>query len=351
MIKKVRISKTGKYQIKIYDEKEHKIKTKKIDEDAINIIRKIKSNGEEAYIVGGAVRDLLFHKKPKDFDIATSMHPQKIRHLFKNSMIIGKRFKLVLVNFKDKQIEVATFRGLESREYENQVYGTIEEDASRRDFSVNALYYDPLTSALLDFNTGFEDLKKKELKSIIDLNYTFKEDPVRILRAIKYSIKDGLKIPNSIKNQIILDAPNIEKIGKSRMAEEITKVFISAMSYDIFANFDDFGLMQYILPDVDMKSKALKKHLSAFDKFVFKHEGCKKDDLIALGIYSILKDKYLNIDENHPYFSCVDEKKSFMDAAKDMVKKDFNDLNFANFIYKKAALMLILKKNPENIIS
>ena len=152
----------------IYTQKEHKINYALIDRDAVWAIKKLQQSGAEAYLVGGAVRDLMIGQIPKDFDIATSASPRQIQRLFWNARIIGKRFKLVHLVFKDKVHEVSTFRsGEEAMEGNNNVFGSIDQDAKRRDFSVNSFYYDPSTNQLLDFNNAMEDFRKKRISSII----------------------------------------------------------------------------------------------------------------------------------------------------------------------------------------
>ncbi|MDD4647481.1 MAG: poly(A) polymerase, partial [Sphaerochaeta sp.] len=184
----------------IYTQTEHKIPNHLIDRDALWAIRKLQNSGAEAYLVGGAVRDLLLGNIPKDFDLATSASPRQIQRLFWNARIIGKRFKLVHLVFKDKVLEVSTFRsGEEAMEGNNNVFGSIDQDAKRRDFSVNSLYYDPTNGQLLDFNNAMEDFKKKRISSVIPLDETFNEDPVRMIRAIKYASTTGFTLRWSIR--------------------------------------------------------------------------------------------------------------------------------------------------------
>ncbi|MCK9548758.1 MAG: poly(A) polymerase, partial [Sphaerochaeta sp.] len=173
----------------IYTQSEHKIQTHHIDRDALWAIRKLQNSGAETYLVGGAVRDLLLGIIPKDFDIATSASPRQIQRLFYNARIIGKRFKLVHLIFRDKVLEISTFRsGEEVEEGNNNVFGSIDQDAKRRDFSINSCYYDPSNGQLLDFNGAMEDFKKRRISSVIPLDETFVEDPVRMIRAIKYAV-------------------------------------------------------------------------------------------------------------------------------------------------------------------
>lgn len=158
---------------KIYTQEEHRIPNTKVDRDARFIIEKLKKSRFEGYIVGGAVRDLMLGKDPKDFDIATDASPKQLRKIFWNSRIIGRRFKLVHIYFQEKIFEVSTFRSSENDAMTgNNSYGTIEEDAKRRDFTINGLYYDPVERQIVDFNDSFKDMKNKKMRSIIPLNKT-----------------------------------------------------------------------------------------------------------------------------------------------------------------------------------
>src|SRR5690554_1861016 len=182
----------------VYTPDEHPIKTSSIDKDALSVVRKLQGAGAEAYIVGGAVRDLLLNHNPKDFDIATSATPRQIQKLFWNARIIGRRFRLVHLIFRDKVLEVSTFRSGE----ESPIYGTVEQDAKRRDFSLNSLYYDPMSEELIDFNNAMADFKKRRVRSVIPLSNSFVDDPVRMVRAVKYGVFTNFYLERNIKRSI-----------------------------------------------------------------------------------------------------------------------------------------------------
>ena len=165
----------------IYTVEEHKIDNKQIDREAMKIMRRLHNGGFEAYIVGGAIRDLLVGQTPKDFDIATDAQPQQIRRLFRNSRIIGRRFQLVHIFFGSKIIEVSTFRSNEAGRSNNNVFGSLEEDVLRRDFTLNALYYTPRGPYVLDYVGGFKDIKERRIRSLLPLGKTFLDDPVRLI--------------------------------------------------------------------------------------------------------------------------------------------------------------------------
>ncbi|MDD3823870.1 MAG: polynucleotide adenylyltransferase PcnB [Sphaerochaetaceae bacterium] len=237
----------------IYSAKEHAIDSRSIDLDAIWAIRKLKQSGAEAYVVGGAVRDLLLGRKPKDFDISTSATPRQVQKLFWNARIIGKRFKLVHLVFKDKILEVSTFRSGDDAEDEgSSIYGTIEQDAKRRDFSVNSLYYDPTDGQLIDFNHAMQDIKRKRIRSILPLPGSFSEDPVRMIRAIKYSVTTSFALQFDIRRAIRKSAGELARVSSSRLTEEVSKILSSGDSAKIFRELQRYKLMVFLLPCVSV---------------------------------------------------------------------------------------------------
>ncbi len=235
---------------KIYTQKEHPITNSQIDKDALWAIRKIQQAGGEAYIVGGAIRDMMLGRKPKDFDIATSLSPRQVQRLFWNARIIGRRFRIVHLFFSGKIIEVTTFRSDEENfeDGRNNLFGTIEQDARRRDFSINSLYYNPANGQLLDFNDAMADFHKRVIRSLIPLEYTFSEDPVRMIRALKYQATTGFTLKRDVRKAIKKNAERIETCSTSRLTEELSKILASGSSYQILSNLRKYGLLQFILP-------------------------------------------------------------------------------------------------------
>ncbi|MEL3911778.1 polynucleotide adenylyltransferase PcnB [Treponema pedis] len=234
-------------QALVYTKNEHSIERKMVDAEAVKIIQRLNSQGFEAYIVGGAVRDMLIGKTPKDFDIATSAEPSKIRRIFRNSRIIGKRFRLVHVFFGEKIYEVCTFRSTEDGTVGNK-FGTIYEDVHRRDFTLNALYYDPINELIIDYVGGVKDIMAKKIKPIIPLPVIFAEDPVRILRAIKYAAITNSKIPFFVQMQIKKNSHLLEFVSPSRMTEEINKIIFSGHSLDIVKILLHYRIYVYMQP-------------------------------------------------------------------------------------------------------
>lgn len=254
----------AKQVAKIYAAHEHKIDKNRIDADALKVIKRLSENGYAAYLVGGAVRDLLIDRYPKDFDIVTAAKPNEIKKLFRNARVIGRRFRLVHVHFTGKIIEVSTFRALRDAEvdnpeqYDNNIYGTMEEDVHRRDFSINALYYDPISEDLFDFVEGYGDIKKMRMRSLIPLNNTFIEDPVRMLRAVKYSAQLGFRIPFRIRRSIKKHSVELERCPPSRLTEEMFKIIESGHSAEIIRAMINYRLLERFLPVIDTLVKDKK---------------------------------------------------------------------------------------------
>ena len=238
---------------RVYSSEENNIDRSMVDRSAITVLKRLNDAGYESYLVGGAVRDMILGRRPKDFDIATAASPRQVHKLFYNSRIIGRRFRLVHISFGDQIIEVSTFRSIKEHEgpTDNE-FGTIEEDSSRRDFTINSLYYDPIKGNLIDFNNALNDFRDKKIVSLIPLNKTFVEDPVRMVRAVKYSVTTGFKIPFQLSMAIRHYAPLIAEVSTSRMTEEVNKILASGCSSQIFERLHQYKLLVYMLPAISV---------------------------------------------------------------------------------------------------
>lgn len=233
----------------------------KISKFAISVIKTLQNNNFEAYLVGGCVRDALSGIEPKDFDIATNATPDEVRKIFKASRIIGKRFKLVHVFDRSELLEVATFRSdIKPNEDESDlikdntgkiirdnVWGTLEQDCFRRDFTINALYYCPISKKIEDKNNGLRHIQKKIIVSIGDPQVRFKEDPVRSLRAIRFSNKLGFKIDNQVKDAIYDKGYLLAGISNARLFDEFCKIFLNGMGEKNFTKLHSFNLIEYLV--------------------------------------------------------------------------------------------------------
>jgi poly(A) polymerase len=275
----------------VYTQDEHRINMKDVDFDAIRTIEKLKSFGHDAYIVGGAVRDLMLGKTPKDFDIVTDASPSRIKKIFRNSRVIGRRFRLVHVFYGEKIFEVSTFRSLSDGTAGN-TFGTIDEDVQRRDFSLNAFFYDPIEQIVIDYVDGMKDLKARRLRPIIPLPIIFKDDPVRMIRAVKYAALTGFKIPFQLKRQIKKDAPLLASISPSRLTEEMFKIINSVHSSVIVEHLDDFGLYQSLQPAASKMMKANPEFKKNYiDGFVLTPEIIKETkSLPGSSVISLIRD-------------------------------------------------------------
>jgi poly(A) polymerase len=233
----------------VYTRTEHLINPDKIDPDAKRIITLLRQYNHQAYLVGGAVRDLLVGKIPKDFDIVTDAEPGRIKKIFRNARIIGKRFRLVHVIYGPKIFEVCTFRSLENGTVGNS-FGKIDEDAKRRDFTLNALYYDPINEQILDYVGGFKDITERKINPVIPLRMIFTEDPVRMLRAIKYAAMTGFSMSFMLRQQIKKDAHLLHGVSPSRITEELVKIINSGYTAQIVSLALEFNLYIWIQPAV-----------------------------------------------------------------------------------------------------
>lgn len=243
--------------------KTHKIDRNLISPAAIKTCEGLQKAGFKAYLVGGAVRDLLLGYKPKDFDVATNATPEEVYKIFRRSRIIGKRFRLVHVMWGSETIEVSTFRGHHQNQGDAQttdsgriirdnVFGTIEEDAVRRDFTANALYYDPATQHVLDYHQGVADLKSKVLRMIGDPTTRYQEDPVRMLRAVRLSAKLGLKIDAKTEAPIRDLADLLQDVPPSRLFDEMLKLFLSGHAVESINALRAQHLHHGLLPLLDV---------------------------------------------------------------------------------------------------
>ncbi|MFZ2635823.1 MAG: polynucleotide adenylyltransferase PcnB [Rectinemataceae bacterium] len=231
----------------VYTQSEHGIDPKGVDPDAVRIVERLKANGHQAYIVGGAVRDLLLGRLPKDFDLVTDAHPSRIKRLFRNARIIGKRFRLVHLYVGGRIYELSTFRSIANGTVGNE-FGTIDEDALRRDFTFNALYYDPTDRTLVDYIGGFKDIRARKVKPVIPLKTIFKEDPVRMVRGVKYAAVSGFSVPFSLRLAIRRDAPLLGDTSSSRRTEEFIKILASGKSAIIVKALSEYKLFGYLAP-------------------------------------------------------------------------------------------------------
>lgn len=249
----------------------HHIDRELISKNAIKVTEVLQEAGYKAYIVGGAVRDLLLGIKPKDFDVATDATPEQVQALFRKSRMIGKRFQIIHVTFynntasatKDRVeiIEVSTFRAMleesgghiahTGRILSDNVWGSQAEDATRRDFTINAMYYDPATQTVLDYHGGMADIKAQVLRMIGKPELRYREDPVRMLRAVRFAAKTGFDIESHTLAPIAVSAPLIHDVPAARLFDEMLKLLMSGHAWSSLEKLREVGLDQGLLPMLD----------------------------------------------------------------------------------------------------
>lgn len=248
---------------------EASIASEQISINALKVIRRLTEHGYEAYLVGGGVRDIILGRKPKDFDVATNAHPDEVHELFRNSRLIGRRFKIVHVHFGGDIVEVATFRAArddakedidtEDEDQLNQtesgmlladnVYGEFEEDVFRRDFTINALYYDPEKEEVIDLVDGEKDLKSQTITLIGEPENRYREDPVRMIRAIRFKAMLGFSINEASAEPMRELGYLLQDISPARLFEEFLKLFMSGYAAAVFEELLRYELFGWVFPD------------------------------------------------------------------------------------------------------
>jgi len=244
-----------------YSRDKHGIDRRYVSRHAIKVCEVLSQKGYDAYIVGGAVRDLIVGLEPKDFDVATNATPEQIRPLFRRARIIGRRFQLVHVVFGQEIIETSTFRAPASEGHEtdehgrilrDNQFGTHEQDAARRDFTLNALYYDPIKEEVIDYHHGVPDLKNRVVRMIGDPETRYREDPVRMLRAVRFAAKLNATIDPATRAPIENMAALIKNVPSSRLFDEMLKLLTCGHAMDCLQRLRELGLHKGMLPLIDM---------------------------------------------------------------------------------------------------
>jgi poly(A) polymerase len=242
----------------------HGVPRSRISDCARKVTSTLQERGFKAFVVGGAVRDLLLGRDPKDFDVATDATPEEVRSAFRRSRIIGRRFQIVHCLCGAETIEVSTFRGpagdagdagskdAHGRLLRDNVWGTQEEDALRRDFTVNALFYDPTTQEIIDYCDGWEDLQKKRLRIIGDPEQRYREDPVRMLRAVRLAAKLGFEVEPATRRPISLLADLLQNVPAARLFDEMLKLLLSGHAAESVTRLREEGLHHGLLPMLDV---------------------------------------------------------------------------------------------------
>lgn len=258
-MQRTRAKKTPATATYIIPRKQHSLSKADISNNALKVLNRLITNGFQAFLVGGSVRDLLLHKAPKDFDVATNATPNEIRNLFRNGRIIGRRFKLVHIIFHREIIEVATFRGHDAIDQNQETndrgmlvrdnaFGSLDEDAWRRDFTINSLYYNVTDSSIIDFTGGVQDVEQKIIRIIGDPATRYTEDPVRMLRAVRFSAKLHFNLAPDTAAPFPQISQLITHVSNSRLFDEMTKLYQCGEGERAQSLLVQYGLFDHLFP-------------------------------------------------------------------------------------------------------
>ncbi|MFO1351234.1 MAG: polynucleotide adenylyltransferase PcnB [Gammaproteobacteria bacterium] len=276
---------------------EHPISRAKISPNALKVLYRLSGAGFRACLVGGGVRDLLLGREPKDFDVGTDAHPEQVYKLFRNCRLIGRRFRLAHVQFGDEIVEVATFRAAQGPAEEeddddddtveepgparsDNIYGTIEEDAQRRDFTINALYYDIETFAVLDYANGMKDLQAGVIRVIGDPESRYREDPVRMLRAVRFAAKLGFRIDPASEAPLARLSDLLEDVPPARLFDEVLKLLQGGYAVQTFELLRLYGLFGHLFPHTE---RTLRGQSNGFPRMLVKCALANTDARVAAG--------------------------------------------------------------------
>ncbi len=285
-----------------------KFDKKFLDKDALKVVNTIHKAGYEVYLVGGCVRDLLLGLEPKDFDVATNAKPEQVHKLFKRSRLIGRRFRLVHVMFSARKfIEVATFRSGQVQTAKSGVivcdncYGNLEDDVVRRDFNINALYYDIHKHEVIDYVGGLKDLEAKEIHIIGEAKLRFSEDPVRMIRAIRFGEKLGANLSDEIKSCILDQAPLLSNISPARLYEECIKLFQNEYSFKVYEQLEKYGLLKHLFKQTH-KNDFIKKALLNTSARIKQNKPVTPAFLFAVFLWQAQNERFIMIKKKQRSF-------------------------------------------------
>ena len=336
---------------------QHGIAVGLVDNAAMAVVRGLRDRGFEAYLVGGCVRDMLLGIAPKDFDVATNATPEEVKRTFGRARLVGRRFRIAHVRFGREVIEVSTYRrqvddddvvesvgrrdlrdkdsarSAEGMILRDNVWGTIDEDAFRRDFSINALYYDPIDEVLLDYVDGVADLRARKLRLIGDANIRLREDPVRILRALRFATKLEFAIDEAIDAAIPAAAYLINAVAPARLFDEICKLFLYGHAVAAWRLMRRYELADLLFPDHNSSPRSLEfidNAMRGTDLRVHEDKPVTAGFLIAVLLWDAYRERLARLSESMPL---VDAR----EAASQEVLRDQNDIaatprRFAQFV-------------------
>lgn len=331
----------------------HVISRKDIDADALKVLNRLNRFTHEAYLVGGGVRDLLLGRTVKDFDIATSAHPHEVKKLFRNSRLIGRRFRLVHILFRGgKVIEVATFRRHAGFSDEGDLliksdntFGTPEEDALRRDFTVNGLFYNIADLKVIDFVGGLKDLESRRISTIGDPDIRLREDPIRMLRAVRFAARLGFTIAPETLRAIERHRSEIWKGAVPRILDELTRMLHQGAAVESFRMLRELGILEVLLPRLaagfsrEDQGDQIRRNLQGLDGRAKSKEGLSQALLFST-LYFPVFDGLLRGAGDPPDRNRV---------AVDLLKSDLGKLNFPRLQLERARQLLTAQHRIANI--
>ena len=326
-----------------------KFDKKLLDQDALKILKKLNNSGHETYLVGGCIRDILLGHKPKDFDIATSATPEQIHKLFKRSRIIGRRFKLVHIMFSARKfIEVATFRagkvqtsndGLVLRD---NFYGTLEDDVFRRDFTVNGLYYDIKKSEVIDYVGGLDDLKALKISMIGDPSERFEEDPVRMIRAVRFRAKLNANMESHLIEAIQTNSQLLAKIPPARLYEEVIKLFHNENSIEIFHELDRLGLLRHLFSQTKENSFVDSSLINTSER-IKSGNSVTPAFLFAVFLWSAVNKRFNQISKKNK-----SRIELMLQASEDVIKKQTQQVMMPRWLSSRVKDIWLMQYQLEN---
>ncbi len=333
---------------RIYTRSEHNISRNQISSNALKVLYRLKNEGYDAYLVGGCVRDLLLGREPKDFDVATNASPEQVKQAFRNCRLIGRRFRLAHVFFGREIIEVATFRGpsegvqdLQKKDQDGRLlrdnnYGTLEEDVVRRDFTVNALYYNIKDFSIVDYVGGMEDHRAGVMRLIGDPETRYREDPVRMIRLVRFAVKLSFSINPECEKPIFQLAELLANIPAARLQDETLKLFLSGYAVETFEMLRHYGLFAHLYP---IAEQSLSNEENGFPKLLIARALENTDKRIAEGKSiapfflistflwdAVKKQAKLNVEAGLP------ESVGFQQAASQIISQQVKSTAFPKYI-------------------
>ena len=319
----------------------HCVSRKNISTATLKVLYRLNDKGFEAYLAGGAVRDLILKIKPNDYDVVTNATPEQIKKIFKNCRIVGRRFRLAHIIFRGEIIETSTFRapipknnfktknasiikGNDGLVVRDNLFGTPKEDALRRDFTINALFYDPINFTIIDYANGLEDIYSKRIKVIGHPDKRFAEDPIRMIRAIRFASTLNFEIDKIDFSSIIKNSHLVENVSSSRMYEEIQKLFFNGSSKHMYKILEESNLLKYIfknfynwLREDATRTNWVNNTLDQLDKWI--NAGLKIDVSLLLALF---------FGEYHEFLikEKLENNENFYDSTRGVVIEHLNSI-------------------------